>query len=115
MKSTIRFVQLVELQGHAAKNVGGQLNSPLRTLMFGQIFTDTTAARALGMPPCSYARTSPMSDALHAGLFNPFYTVLDPAVAVKHAEIPWNLRGFLLLNLCTALCCVAYLKRGTGM
>lgn len=23
------------------------------------------------------------------------------------AEVPWSLRGFLLANLCTALCCVA--------
>lgn len=29
-------------------------------------------------------------------------------IAMQEVEIPWNLRGFFLLNLCTALCAVAW-------
>lgn len=76
----IRFGIWDLAEGHASKNVGGQINSPLRTLVFGRFFTDTTAAQGFGLAPCSYARTSPMCDALHAALFNPYYVIQNPAI-----------------------------------
>lgn len=57
--------------GHAAKNCGGQLNSPLRTLMLGKYYCDSSGALQFGLPPSAYVRKEAMSDTLNAILFNP--------------------------------------------
>ena len=65
-------------QGHAVKNVGGALCSPLRSMMFGKFFCDTSACRRWGMPPAVYRRSEPMSDSLHCAMFNPYYVLSSP-------------------------------------
>ena len=60
------------------KNVGGALCSPLRSMMFGKFFCDTSACRRWGMPPAVYRRSEPMSDSLHAAMFNPYYVLSSP-------------------------------------
>lgn len=64
--------------GHAAKNSGGQLVSPLRTILFGRFFTDSSQARRAGLPPAAFRRAEPMSDSLQAVLFNPYYVLNTP-------------------------------------
>ena len=64
--------------GHASKNAAGQLVSPLRTILFGRFFTDSSQARRAGLPPAAFRRAEPMSDSLNAVLFNPFYALRSP-------------------------------------
>ena len=64
--------------GHAGKNGGGQLVSPLRTILFGRYFTDSSHARRAGLPPAAFRRAEPMSDSLQAVLFNPYYVLNTP-------------------------------------
>lgn len=68
---------------HAVKNVGGQINSPLRTIMMGQFMTDTSPALAQGMPPSAYTRSDPMSDALHSMMMNPYFVITSPAPCLQ--------------------------------
>ena len=98
--------------GHSSKNAGGQLCSPLRTLCFGEIFCDSSAARRFGLPPCAYRRAEPMSDALHASLWNPYHLITSPNIALQPAVVPWSLRGFLLLNLVVALTTASLARSG---
>ena len=71
---------IVPLPGacHASKNAGGQLNSPIRTIMFGKVWCDSSGARRLGMAPAVFKRSEPMSDALHASLWNPYFVIESP-------------------------------------
>ena len=65
--------------GHASKNGAGQLVSPLRTIMFGQYFTDSSGARKWGLLPAVFRRSEPMSDAMNAALWNPYYVICSTA------------------------------------
>ncbi|CAK9013633.1 unnamed protein product [Durusdinium trenchii] len=96
---------------HAAKCAAGQLNSPLRCLMFGRFVADSSHARSYGLPPAAYARSEPMSDWLHAMLYNPYYTVRSPDILTGEADVPWQLRGFLVFNLTVALCTAVTMHR----
>ena len=46
----------IKNQGHASKNAGGQICSPIRTIYMGQYFVDTAAAFLQGMPPAAFCR-----------------------------------------------------------
>ena len=63
--------------GHANKNSAGQATSWLRTIYWGQFWTDYTMARELHMPPGVLGRESPMSDKLQALFSNPFFLVKE--------------------------------------
>ena len=73
--------------GHASKNGAGQLVSPLRTIMFGQYFTDSSGARKWGLPPAVFRRSEPMSDAMNAALWNPYYVISSTATWLQSYEI----------------------------
>ena len=73
--------------GHASKNGAGQLVSPLRTVMFGQYFTDSSGARKWGLPPAVFRRSEPMSDAMNAALWNPYYVISSTATWLQSYEI----------------------------
>ena len=45
---------------HASKNMGGQVVSPLRTIMMGKFFVDTSHMLTLGLPPSAYCRSCAM-------------------------------------------------------
>ena len=64
--------------GHAVKNIGGQQVSVLRTIHMGQYWSDAAGCADFHMPPQALSRPEPMSDRLHAILFNPYFVVLDP-------------------------------------
>ena len=70
---------LLAASGHAVKNVGGQINSCLRTIHCGKFWCDTSGARALGMPPAAWTRLEAQSDRLHAIMFNPFFALQNLA------------------------------------
>lgn len=59
--------------GHAAKAVGGQIVSPIRTIFCGAYWVDSTHMTSLGLPPTAYTRTCGMSDKLQAIMNNPFF------------------------------------------
>ena len=77
--------------GHASKNGAGQLVSPLRTIMFGQYFTDSSGARKWGLPPAVFRRSEPMSDAMNAALWNPYYVISSTATWLQSYEIFQNI------------------------
>ena len=88
------IVAVIIHRGHAAKCAAGQLNSPLRCLMFGRFVADSSHARSYGLPPAAYARSEPMSDWLHAMLYNPYYTVRSPATWLL-SVCKWNMTDWL--------------------
>ena len=66
-------------RGHAHKNLGGQLASPVRCIVVGSYFVDSSAARANGLPFGAWARDEPMSDYLNCLLFNPYFCIPEAA------------------------------------
>ena len=70
-------------RGHSSKNLNGQMVSPLRTLFFGELFTDNTQCRVHGLPPAAYSRVNPQSDKLNSVVNNPFFLV-DSVAARMH-------------------------------
>ena len=84
--------------GHASKNSAGQMVSPLRTIMLGRFFCDTSNARRWGLPPAVYRRAEPMSDSMNAALFNPYYTITTPAAGHCLGDLnifPYDFRKYL--------------------
>ena len=73
--------------GHSSKNAGGMLCSALRTIFYGDLWCDPTAARAVGLPPGALGRDNPMSDALQALLMNPYYYVDEVASRLETAAV----------------------------
>ena len=71
--------------GHSVKNAAGQIVSPLRTILVGQYFVDTSSCCRWGMAPAVYRRSEPMSDAMTAAMLNPYHTVSD--------MVPWSKEG----------------------
>lgn len=70
-------LQKNDQSGHCAKNAQGQLNSPLRVILFGNFHADTTQLVTHGCPPIAYSRNCPMSDKLCSVYNNPWYLVED--------------------------------------
>ena len=61
-----------------SRTLGGQQVSVLRTIHLGNYWSDAAACADFHMPPQALTRSEPMSDRLHAVLFNPYFVVLDP-------------------------------------
>ena len=55
--------------------------------MFGQYFTDSSGARKWGLPPAVFRRSEPMSDAMNAALWNPYYVISSTATWLQSYEI----------------------------
>lgn len=66
--------------------------------MFGKYMTDSTAARAHGLPPSGYVRSEPMSDALHTMLFNPYFLITE-LLCTRRRVLYWNPSSLLCLEL----------------
>lgn len=100
---------------HATKNAAGQMQSELRVIYCGDFFVDVAGTLQNNMPLPAFSRLDPMSDKLTALLNNPlFYVDQDIAEASIHrVNVPWQLKGALLMNLTCALCCVTWLQHGT--
>lgn len=72
---------------HAAKNTGGQIVSPIRSIFMGCYVVDTTHMLKLGLPPASYMRHCAMSDKLQATMNNPFFLVESAEVAACSSHL----------------------------
>ncbi|CAK8991551.1 Uncharacterized protein SCF082_LOCUS2894 [Durusdinium trenchii] len=100
---------------HSSKNLNGQMVSPLRTLFFGELFTDNTQCRVHGLPPAAYSRVNPQSDKLNSLVNNPFFLVDSVEGSLEAMTIPWSLSGLCIHNCMTALCLSGLVHRDLTM
>ena len=101
-------------RGHAAKNACGQVQSHLRTLFFGELWCDLSAARAYGLPSAAFCRADSQSDSLAALLCNPFFFVHCDVDSMSKEQanmvrVHWACKGALLFSLSQALCVAPFL------
>jgi hypothetical protein len=105
------FIWAVNGVCHLQKNIVCQMRSALRTIYFGNLWLDLSAARDLGLPPAAYSGHDQMSDEQAACCLNPYVLVEDTTTNARDVQIPWSLRGLLVVNVVSALASSAVLHR----
>ena len=89
---------------HLQKNVVSACRSHVRTLYMGSFAVDFAACRDNGMPCGAYCGFDSQSDVEGALFLNPFFLLKEmPDDPNQAKEVPWSLRGALLLNLLQAM------------
>jgi len=88
--------------------VARALRSHVRCIYVGAFPVDYSATRDLGCPPGAWSGVDSQSDVQAALFLNPYFLIAEvPGVNAEGTfqppEVPWSLRGALLINLVQSL------------
>ena len=97
---------------HIQKNLVGNLRSAARTVMFGRFSVDPSGSLDLYLPPGSYVGYDATSDRESASFLNPYHLNIHMVNKLENLEVPWCLRGSMLINLTGSLIVSSVFHRG---